>query len=205
VARDWQRVNANAGRPQRVRDDCAPASAQSLGRSLAMAPHRLWSGARLMRRSGLGQSTACEAFQESASLSRREFTSAMGPALALVIPCLGIMCATAKTRAPHEGHPEPRPGIDASRVLTREELRAHPKAIPSFEMVRKIPAVTDGIRCHCGCAGESAHYSLLSCFEGKGMARDCELCQEQATRVFELHRSGNSLEQIRTLVDAAFG
>src|SRR5688500_4087710 len=68
-------------------------------------------------------------------------------------------------------HPTPRPGIDASKVLTRDELTEHPAAEPVFAMVRRIPRVVDGIHCHCGCADLPEFYSLLSCFEADGMAQ----------------------------------
>ena len=45
-------------------------------------------------------------------------------------------------------HPTPRPGIDASKVLTAAQLSDDPGAIPAFDAVRGIPAVADGIRCH---------------------------------------------------------
>ena len=74
-------------------------------------------------------------------------------------------------------HPTPRPGIDASKVLTRDKLTEHPAAEPVFDMVRKIPQVVDGIRCQCGCAELPEFYSLLSCYEADGMAQHCVICQ----------------------------
>lgn len=102
-------------------------------------------------------------------------------------------------------HPSPRPGITGANVLTRELLAAKPKLIPLFDSVRGIPEVMDGIRCNCNCAHEGELYSLLSCFEGKAMARDCGICQGQGRLVARLHKSGKSLEEIRAAVDAKFG
>jgi len=48
-------------------------------------------------------------------------------------------------------HPTPRPSIDASRVVRTESLD-NPKAARAFDLVREIPQLIDGIRCHCGCA-----------------------------------------------------
>jgi hypothetical protein len=106
----------------------------------------------------------------------------------------------ASARGPH---PPPRPGIDASKVLTKEQLH-EPDAAPVFDKVRQIPEIIDGIRCHCGCAEQKDKYSLLSCFEGDGMGQHCEICQGQAKLAFSLHRLHRSLDQIRASIDARF-
>ncbi len=102
-------------------------------------------------------------------------------------------------------HPTPRPGITAARVLTKQQLAATPKFIPLFDSVREIPQVIDGIRCNCGCTDPPRFYSLLSCYEDTGMARDCFICQGQARLAVRLHREGKSLAQIRAAIDAKFG
>lgn len=102
-------------------------------------------------------------------------------------------------------HPEPRPGIDASKVVPASQLTRHSDAVPVFDMVREIPQVIDGIRCHCGCADKSDRYSLLSCFEGEGMARRCEGCKAQVRLIHRLHAEGKTLAEIRAAVDQEFG
>jgi hypothetical protein len=102
-------------------------------------------------------------------------------------------------------HPTPRPGIDASKVLTRDQLTEHPAAEPVFEMVRKIPQVVDGIRCQCGCAELPEFYSLLSCYEADGMAQHCVICQGEAKLAFRMHEQGKTLDQIRAAIDERFG
>lgn len=102
-------------------------------------------------------------------------------------------------------HPDPRPGIDASRVLPPARLRRHPEAARVFDLVREIPHVVDGIRCQCGCGDMPDKYSLLSCFERDGMARRCDGCQAQARRVHALHAEGRSLAEIRDAIDREFG
>ncbi|MEP6507351.1 MAG: PCYCGC motif-containing (lipo)protein [Gemmatimonadales bacterium] len=89
-------------------------------------------------------------------------------------------------------------------MLTRGQLSATPKLIPLFDSVREIPEVLDGIRCNCGCTAPPDLRSLLSCFEGKGMARDCSICQGQARLAVRLHKEGKSLSDIRTAIDAKF-
>jgi hypothetical protein len=102
-------------------------------------------------------------------------------------------------------HPEPRPGITAARVLPKEKLTDHPDAITAFEQVRQIPQIVDGIGCHCGCATRAGFYSLLSCYEGEGMAMMCEVCQGQGRLAFRLHQAGKTLDQIRAGIDARYG
>jgi len=102
-------------------------------------------------------------------------------------------------------HPVPRPGITAEHVLTAEQLRDHPDAIPVFDLVREMPQIVDGIRCNCGCADLTGFYSLLSCYEGEGMAGHCKVCQGQARLAHRLYREGRSLDEIRSAIDARFG
>jgi hypothetical protein len=113
-------------------------------------------------------------------------------------------CAHRAGGVDHGPHPTPRPGIDASHVLKADQLKASPDAISAFDQVRQIPEIVDGIRCHCGCAKETGFYSLLSCYEGEGMARDCHICQGQGRMAFRMHSAGKSLAQIRDAIDAKY-
>jgi hypothetical protein len=131
------------------------------------------------------------------TLPRRAFLGRASAALVF----LWVGGPRARRRA---AHPDPRPGIDASRVLTREQLADSPDAISAFDQVREIPGVVDGIRCSCGCARREGFYSLLSCYEGDGMARHCEVCQGTGRLAYRLHRQGKSLAEIREAVDLRF-
>ena len=103
-------------------------------------------------------------------------------------------------------HPKPRAGITAARVLKAAELHGvDAGVIRIFDMVRRIPEVADGIFCYCGCSEIPDHYSLLSCFEGDGMAQVCVVCQGEGRMVYELHKKGKTLEEIRTAIDRNFG
>ena len=102
-------------------------------------------------------------------------------------------------------HPEPRPGITAARVLTRDQLSDYKDAVEVFDMVRQIPQVVDGIRCQCGCASLESKYSLLSCFEAEGMAGHCQVCQDEGRLVYEMHKKGKTLTEIRAAIDSKFG
>lgn len=133
--------------------------------------------------------------------SRRRFLFLLGVAL---VPRRAWTLGSA--RSPGRGpvvHPTPRPGITAARVLHAKQLEIK-RAAPVFEMVRKIPAVVDGIHCYCGCASQKGFYSLLSCYED-GMAQHCEICQGEARLAYKLHADGWSLNGIRGSIDAAFG
>lgn len=102
-------------------------------------------------------------------------------------------------------HPEPRPGIDASGVLTHDELADAPHVIPVFDKIRQIPEIADGIFCHCGCAALPGYRSLLICYEEPAMAKWCEVCQGEGNLTYRLHKAGKSLDQIRAAIDAKFG
>ena len=102
-------------------------------------------------------------------------------------------------------HPTPRPGITGEKVLSHDELAGTPKLVKLFDGVRAIPEVVDGLRCNCGCASLPGFYSLLSCYEADGMARDCRVCQGQGRLAVRLHAEGKCLHQIRAAVDATFG
>jgi hypothetical protein len=143
--------------------------------------------------------------------SRRQFLRASASALLGLIGLARAGAAEAGTlagssmRRPAPGqHPTPRPGIDASKVLTRAQLTEHPAAEPVFAMVRKIPHIVDGIRCQCGCAELPEFYSLLSCYEADGMAQHCVICRGEASLAFRMHEQGKSLDQIRAAIDEKF-
>lgn len=100
-------------------------------------------------------------------------------------------------------HPDPRPGIDASRVLPRDAVAPH--AANLFDQVRAIPHVVDGIGCHCGCSALPEMVSLLSCYEGMGMAQYCDVCSGEGRLAWELNEQGRSLDEIRAAIDRRFG
>jgi len=135
-----------------------------------------------------------------AFLTRRSFLGACSAAgVALLAP---RRRAWASSPSPH---PTPRPGITGAKVLTHEQLADKPNLIPLFDSIRDIPEVVDGIRCNCGCTNPPVYYSLLSCYEGNAMARECVLCQGQGRLAARLHKEGKTLDQIRQAIDAKFG
>jgi len=124
------------------------------------------------------------------------------------LPALLFATASSARRGVARGpldHPEPRPGITAAKVLTRDQLKDHKDAAPVFDMVREIPEIVDGIRCQCGCASMEGKYSLLSCYEADGMAGHCEICQNEGRLAYRLHKQGKTLKDIRAAIDAKFG
>lgn len=102
-------------------------------------------------------------------------------------------------------HPDPRPGIDASRVLSSEFLSDYPAVADIYEGIRRIPEIADGIRCRCGCAESAGMRSLLTCYESNGMALSCLICQSEGRAVARWHDAGRTLDEIRDAVDARFG
>lgn len=102
-------------------------------------------------------------------------------------------------------HPTPRPGITGAKVLTKDQLSSRPDLVPLFDGIRAIPGIADGIRCNCGCAELPGFYSLLSCYEGDGMAKICPICQGQGRLAVRLQKEGKTLAEIRVAIDAQFG
>ena len=100
------------------------------------------------------------------------------------------------------GHPEPRPGIDGSAVLDAAEVR--PGVAELFDGIREIPHVADGLGCHCGCGAMPDMRSLLSCYEGVGMAQFCVICEGEGRLAVQLHAEGKSLDEIRAAIDRRF-
>ena len=131
-------------------------------------------------------------------LSRRAFVVALG---AVFTPSARLLAADGYDPP---RHPEPRPGIDAKRILTRDQLGSDAESIRIFDLVREIPQIVDGIYCYCGCEGQPEHYSPLSCFESDGMARYCVVCSGEGELVHQLHRKGQTLDQIRAAIDKRF-
>jgi hypothetical protein len=130
--------------------------------------------------------------------TRREFVqSAVVAAIVLRAPKLSAHSRSASLG----GHPEPRPGIDASKVRATSSLK-NPGAADAFDAAHEIPQILDGIRCHCGCAEQADQYSLLSCYEGDAMAQFCDICQGQANLARRLTKMRRSLDQIRAAIDA---
>ena len=117
----------------------------------------------------------------------------------------GSPCHPGARRPASARHPDPRPGVDASRVTPREKLGGYPDAVSVFDHVREMPQVCDGLACRCGCHEDPTMRSLLSCFEGDGMASHCSICQGQAEMAYRLFKQGKSLRQIRAALDADFG
>jgi hypothetical protein len=101
-------------------------------------------------------------------------------------------------------HPAPRPGITAAKVLRPGQLD-NADAREAYDQVRQIPQIVDGIRCHCGCAELEGYYSLLTCYEEKGMAQHCQICQGQGKLAYRLHQQGWTLDGIRNAIDVKYG
>jgi hypothetical protein len=137
----------------------------------------------------------------NSTVTRRSFLDSVWSigVLTLVAPRRRLWAAVAPA------HPTPRAGITGEHVLTPAQLGDDHELIPLFDSIRQIPEIVDGIRCSCGCTNPPTFYSLLSCYEGEGMARHCAVCQGHGRLVVRLHKEGKTLDQIRAGVDAKFG
>jgi hypothetical protein len=101
-------------------------------------------------------------------------------------------------------HPEPRPGVTAERVLPPSMLPDTRGVLEAYAAARKAPQVLDGLFCHCQCARNFGHRSLLTCFESDHGSR-CDICIGEATLATELAERGSTLQQIRHAIDDRFG
>jgi hypothetical protein len=139
------------------------------------------------------------------SHSRRSFLTLLAGAVTpIVLGGTGVAasCASGRAASGTSGgskHPDPRPGIDASRVLPADRVPADVAEL--YDRVREIPGIIDGIRCPCGCADLPGVHSLLSCYEESGMAQHCTVCQSVGELATRLHWEGRTLVQIRAAID----
>ncbi|HUF67170.1 MAG TPA: PCYCGC motif-containing (lipo)protein [Longimicrobiales bacterium] len=140
----------------------------------------------------------------SAEPSRRAFLRLLAAGVSAA-PFLQPDSVYAGLRRAQTPHPEPRPGIDGSRVLTAEQLADAPELIELYDGIREIPQIVDGIRCYCGCAHLEGYRSLLTCFEESGMPKHCDICRDQGRLAVNRSKEGQSLAQIRRATDARFG
>lgn len=118
---------------------------------------------------------------------------------------LGAVVLTRGDGVAHaSGHPDPRPGITADKVLTGAAFPRTIGAVEAYAAARSAPAVLDGIYCHCDCSQHAGHRSLLTCFESDHGAY-CDICMGEAVLATTLAARGTSLQDIRTAIDRQFG
>ena len=138
--------------------------------------------------------------------SRRTFLRSLpGVAASLALAARPLRAAGRRHEFASD-HPEPRPGIDASGVLSADELKADDvpgETIALYDAVREMPEVADGLACYCGCM-LVGNRSLLTCYGETGMARSCMICQGEARLAHRRWKEGQSLDQIRRAIDARF-
>lgn len=137
-------------------------------------------------------------------MNRRSFLRALPAATLLGLALPGDLAARRRHRT---DHPDPRPGIDASEVLSAEQLRSEgipEETIALYDGIREMPEIADGLACYCGCM-LMGNRSLLTCYSEKGMARGCLICQGEARLAHRRWKEGQSLDQIRRAIDARYG
>jgi hypothetical protein len=108
------------------------------------------------------------------------------------------------TQGAAAGHPDPRPGITAERVLADAAVPRMPGTLEAYAAARAAPGVLDGVYCHCDCSKHAGHRSLLTCFESDHGAY-CDICMGEAVLAAQLAARGTSLQEIRAAIDARFG
>lgn len=130
---------------------------------------------------------------------RRFLRSCALAAVGLIVG--GVDAAAARVR--RFSHPEPRPDVDGSEVLASDAVREDMAEL--FDGIREIPHIADGLGCHCGCGAMPEMRSLLSCYEGIGMAQFCVICSGEGRLAVRLHAEGHTLQDIREAIDSRFG
>lgn len=108
------------------------------------------------------------------------------------------------TNGARAGHPDPRAGITAEKVLPLGTLPRTPGSVESYAAARAVPQVLDGLFCYCDCARHSGHRSLLTCFESEHGGY-CDICMGEAVLAQQLTVRGESLDAIRRAIDMQFG
>ena len=134
--------------------------------------------------------------------ARGHFLRLLTCGVAAALRPVGVKAASLRSHA-FSGHPEPRPDVDGGLVLEGSAVRAD--LADTFDGIRSIPHVADGIGCHCGCGAMPEMRSLLSCYEGFGMAQFCVICEGEGRLAVELHSEGRTLDEIRMAIDRRFG
>ncbi len=102
------------------------------------------------------------------------------------------------------GHPTPRPGITAAKILPDFAIPRNPGALEAYAAARRAPGTLDGVYCHCDCSKHAGHRSLLTCFESNHGAY-CDICMGEARLASEMAGRGQSLLDIRAAIDRQFG
>jgi hypothetical protein len=120
--------------------------------------------------------------------------------LAALVVVLGL----ATTRSANAQHPAPRDGLTAGDVVPGSRYAAYPRIAEVYEMAARIPAVLDGLYCHCDCSRHSDHRSLLTCFQDDHGAA-CDVCLTEAALAYRMTSEGRSLKEIRKAVDGLYG
>jgi hypothetical protein len=119
--------------------------------------------------------------------------------LAVVAMVLGL----AALRTANAHHPAPRAGLTPADVESPARYAAYPRIAEVYQMAAEIPAVLDGLYCHCDCSKHSNHRSLLTCFQDDHGAA-CDVCLTEAALAWRMTKDGKSLKQIRKAVDGLY-
>jgi hypothetical protein len=123
----------------------------------------------------------------------------------LVAAVAGVALAVvAWPRDARAGHPEPRSGVTAERVLPVSAVPRTPGSLEAYAAARANPQTLDGVYCHCECSRHAGHRSLLTCFESEHGAY-CDICIGEAVQAAELAARGTALAEIRRAIDERFG
>jgi hypothetical protein len=125
------------------------------------------------------------------------------PWLIAAVAAVALLALFVTSRA-GAGHPDPRPGITAEKVIPLATLPRTAGSVESYAAARAVPQVLDGLFCYCDCARHSGHRSLLTCFESEHGGY-CDICMGEAVLAQQMTVRGESLDAIRRAIDQQFG
>ena len=77
------------------------------------------------------------------------------------------------------------------------------KIARAYKVAKEIPEVLDKVWCYCDCENHADHKSLKTCYTSEH-ASFCGICMDEALMVYDLHKKGFPIDDIRKEVHREF-
>jgi Protein of unknown function with PCYCGC motif len=79
-----------------------------------------------------------------------------------------------------------------------------PRAQAAYQAAKDIPEVLAELPCFCGCMSSFGHENNLFCFRDEH-GSGCSICEDIALDARDMHRKGQSIEQIQQTIRQKYG
>jgi uncharacterized protein with PCYCGC motif len=79
-----------------------------------------------------------------------------------------------------------------------------PRAQAAYQAAKDIPEVLAELPCFCGCMSSFGHENNLFCFRDEH-GSGCNICEDIALDARDMHRKGESIEQIQQTIRQKYG